>query len=157
MDLEVTEFESEDEETDGRADSAAMSLVKQMITLSAGVLALSATFLEKIGLLPIWLLSILALAWLALLLSIFGGIQTLSIIAKSRLNHDDNWSKDAGRRFARLAKYGFLAGIGLFAIFAFCHFRATKPATEATEHSTPIELSTPSPELKERHAPSAKP
>jgi hypothetical protein len=132
MDIEEIEFESEDEETDSRADSAAMSLVKQMITLSAGVLALSATFLEKISLLPIWLLLILALAWLALMLSVFGGIQSLSIIVKSRLNRDDNWSKGTGRGFAQLAKYGFLAGIGLFAIFAFCLFRTTG-------HSTPAE------------------
>jgi len=130
MDIEDIEFESEDDESDSRADSAAMSLIKQMITLSAGVLALSATFLEKISSLPVWLLLILAGAWLALMLSVFGGIQTLSIIVKSRLNRDDNWSKNSGRRFAQLSKYGFLVGIGLFAVFAFCLFRTTKSDSE---------------------------
>jgi hypothetical protein len=138
MDIEEIGFESEDEDPDNRADSAAMSLVKQMITLSAGVLALSGTFLEKINSLPLLLMLVLALAWLALILSVFGGIQTLSIIVKSRLNRDDNWSKHAGKRFAQLAKYGFLVGIGLFAIFAFCLFCTIN---SIPNHSTPSEQS----------------
>lgn len=138
MDIEEIGFESEDEDSDGRADSAAMSLVKQMITLSAGVLALSATFLEKVSSLPTLLSLILASAWLALILSVFGGIQTLSIIVKSRLNRDEGWSKSSGRKFAQLSKYGFLAGIGLFALFAFCLLHTTKPEPG---HSASVEQS----------------
>ena len=131
MDIEALGLDADGEDsTDSRADNAAIDLVKQMITLSAGVLALSATFLEKAGAIPTALLIVLAGAWLALILSVFGGIQTLSTIVKSRLNADDGWSKGAGKRYARLSKYGFLVGLSLFAVFAFILLHQLKPHVE---------------------------
>src|SRR5258708_842087 len=96
------------------ADSAAIDLVKQLITLAAGVLALSATFLEKVSPLSWSLLIILASSWLALIISIFGGLQAMSAIVKSRLDGDLEWSKGRGRSYAITSKYGFLVGITLF-------------------------------------------
>ena len=120
MDLEPTDWKNDSEQEEGtRADAAAVDLVKQLITLAAGVLALSATFLEKIGPLSRTLLVVLAGSWLALILSVFGGIQTMSAIVKSRLNGDNEWSKGRGRSYASTSKYGFLIGIALFALFAF--------------------------------------
>lgn len=119
MDIENIDQVSEPELDDRRADAAALDLVKQLITLASGVLALSATFLEKLGpLSPISLL-LLAAAWLALIVSVLGGIQTMSAIVKSRLKSDDEWSRGTARNFALASKYGFVTGITLFVVFAF--------------------------------------
>src|SRR5258708_33340102 len=119
MDLETELGQESEDSRDGRADSAAMDLLKQLITLAAGVLALSATFLEKVGPLSGTLLLILAASWLSLILSVLGGIQTLSVIVKSRLNGDDGWMKGSGKKYAQTSKYGFVAGKALFGPFAF--------------------------------------
>jgi hypothetical protein len=121
----------EDKQEDNRADTAAIDLVKQLITLAAGVLALSATFLEKIEPLSQGVLFILGAAWLLLIISVFGGIQTLSAIVKSRLNGDNLWSKGKGRNYALTSKYGFLLGIALFALFAFFLLAHRKPKVDA--------------------------
>lgn len=122
MDLDLNpqlEEPDEPEEPGCEADSAALDLVKQLITLAAGVLALSATFLEKIGAQPLGLLIVLALSWLSLIASVFFGLQTMSVIVKSRINKSDEWSRGRGRAYARNSKFGFLCGITLFAVFAF--------------------------------------
>jgi hypothetical protein len=126
MDLETTGHDSDSTRQDalasqdeGRADVVAIELVKQLITLAAGVLALSATFLEKVGSLSHTVLVFLAFAWLALVISVFGGLQAMSAIVKSRLDKNTDWSKGSGKKYASLSKYGFLLGILLFAAFAF--------------------------------------
>lgn len=120
MDLETNEGipESEQDEPGNGAESVARDLLKQLITLAAGVLALSATFIEKIAPLPTPLLIVLAGSWLALITSVFCGLQTMSIMVKSKINSDDEWSKGRGRRYAQISKYGFVVGIALFAAFA---------------------------------------
>ena len=99
------------------ADEAALELMKQLIALGSGVLALSATFLEKLTATPIALIAILALSWLALVLSVFFGLETISAIVQSRLDSNDEWSRGYGYRSAITCKWGFVCGIALFAVF----------------------------------------
>jgi hypothetical protein len=102
-----------------RADDVAIELMKQLITLASGVLALSATFVEKLQLVPVYLPIILALSWCALVLSVFGGLQAISAIVKSRLDPEESdWSEGYGKVRARIAKYAFIVGISLFAVVA---------------------------------------
>jgi hypothetical protein len=102
-----------------KADEVALELMKQLITLASGVLALSATFVEKLKLTPVYLPIILAFSWCALVLSVFGGLQTISAIVKSRLDPDESdWSEGYGKVRARIAKYAFIVGISLFALVA---------------------------------------
>jgi hypothetical protein len=102
-----------------RADEVALELMKQLITLASGVLALSATFVEKLQLVPVYLPIILALSWGALVLSVFGGLQAISAIVKSRLDPEESdWSEGYGKVRARIAKYAFIVGISLFAVVA---------------------------------------
>ena len=110
---------------DTDAHTIALELMKQIITLAAGVVALSATFLEKIKTGSISLV-VLGLSWVALVISIFFGLQTISAIVKSRLNPEEHeWSKGRGQAYARISKYAFVVGISLFAIFAFLLFVLT--------------------------------
>lgn len=107
-------------EPQARADEVALELMKQLITLASGVLALSATFVDKLKSIPVYLPLVLALSWCALVLSVFGGLQTISAIVKSRLDPEESdWSTGYGRIRARIAKYSFIVGISLFAVVAF--------------------------------------
>lgn len=105
-----------------KADEAALELIKQLITLTAGVLALSAAFLDKLPTVPIYMLGTLLLAWAALVISMVCGLKTISAIVKSRLKFDDEWSSGAGKRFASCCQWCFVIGITTFAIFAFTSF-----------------------------------
>ncbi len=103
-----------------RADEAARELMKQLITLASGVLALSATFVGRLGDVSVYLLILLAISWLALIISVFFGLQTLSAIVQTHLNPEESdWSRGYGRMSARISKYAFILGIALFAVFAF--------------------------------------
>jgi len=104
---------------DSDAHQIALELMKQIITLASGVVALSATFLDKLQAGAVSL-GLLGLSWVALVVSIFFGLQTISAIVKSRLDPEhQHWSRGSGQTFARISKYAFVAGIFLFAIFAF--------------------------------------
>jgi hypothetical protein len=100
------------------AHEVALELMKQLIALASGVLALSATFLEKFVPLAPYRLVVLVLAWLLLAFSIFFGLETISAIVQSRLNDGADWSLGYGYKCAKAAKYLFVAGICLFAVFA---------------------------------------
>lgn len=100
------------------AHQIALELMKQLITLASGVVALSATFLEKFGKDSLHRI-LLGLSWIALVTSIFCALQTISAIVKSRLNPEHQWSKGSGQIYARASKYAFVIGIFLFAVFAF--------------------------------------
>lgn len=103
-----------------KAEEAALELMKQLIALASGVLALSATFVGRLQDTSVYFVSLLALSWLSLVISIFFGIQTLSAIVQSRLTPDEtDWSSGYGWKSAKISKYGFVIGIALFAIFAF--------------------------------------
>ena len=104
------------------AHQIALELIKQLITLSSGVLALSATFIDKFKSDSPWILIILILSWFSLIISILAGIQTISIIVQSRLLNIIDWSKDVGQRYASISKYSFVLGVVLFAAFALISF-----------------------------------
>jgi hypothetical protein len=132
VDLDLSDPKDDsDQEENRRADTVAIDLVKQLITLAAGVLALSATFLERIGPVSWKLLVVLAASWLSLICSLFGGLQTMSAIVKSRLSQDSEWSKGLGRKYALTSKYGFLVGIALFALFAFFLLASLKTTVDS--------------------------
>jgi hypothetical protein len=101
------------------AHEVALELVKQLITLASGVIALSATFIEKIKPLRQLLFVVLAASWVALLVSVLFGLETISAIVKSRLESNSSWSQGYGRKAAKISKYAFVGGIFLFALFAF--------------------------------------
>jgi hypothetical protein len=102
-----------------KADEVALELIKQLITLSAGVLALSATFIDKLPRGPSYVLLVLLVSWIALVLSIYCGLKTISTIVKSRLESNDDWSKKEGKTYARWCQHFFLSGITVFASFAY--------------------------------------
>ena len=100
------------------AHKIALELLKQLITLSSGVLALSATFIKEFASVPIYLIIVLIVAWACLIASILFGLQSISAIVKSRLNPDFDWSEGTGKWTAAASKYAFVAGISFFALFA---------------------------------------
>jgi hypothetical protein len=100
------------------AAEAAIELMKQLITLSAGVLALSATFIEKLEPQGVLSIAVLVIAWLALVVSLIAALDTISAIVKSRLKPEFDWSTGRGQRAAGISKYSFVLGIVLVAAVA---------------------------------------
>ncbi|NIM94970.1 MAG: hypothetical protein GTO18_14815 [Anaerolineales bacterium] len=109
------------------AHTIALELMKQLITLSSGVLALSATFIAATTTEVSAYFIILLLAWICLAGSLFFSLQTVSVIINSRLDSDIDWSMGAGRIYAALSKYLFFGGLVLFAIFAFISLFTSNP------------------------------
>lgn len=103
----------------GPAADTALELMKQLITLSSGVLALSATFIGNFSTTRALYLSMLVAAWVSLTLAVLTGLETISAIVKSRLLPEYDWSCGRGLKTARISKYSFVVGLALFAIFAF--------------------------------------
>lgn len=124
-----------------KADEAALELMKQLITLASGVLALSAAFIDKLPKTPKPFLSILILSWLSLIAALFFGLRTISTIVKSRISNDHEWWRGKGRSYGRTCRYSFLAGIGLFAAFAFISLAL--PASKENEITLTIRTDDP--------------
>jgi hypothetical protein len=132
------------QERNGPAADTALELMKQLIALSSGVLALSATFVGEFSTKSLFLIFILALAWLSLTVSVLAGIQTISAIVKSRLDENYDWSAGWGRTTARISKFGFVFGLGLFALFALMSLaRASGDEPDANCASSKIMLQCP--------------
>jgi hypothetical protein len=104
------------------AHQVALEFLKQLITLSSGVLALSAAFIENFFPASLWQSVFLFASWVCLALSIYFGLQAISEIVQSRLMPGLNWAKGPGRRDAAASKNFFVVGIILFAVFAFISF-----------------------------------
>ena len=102
----------------GPPADTALELMKQLITLSSGVLALSATFISEFATSSFILIAVLGVAWLALIFAVLAGLETISAIVKSRLSEDYDWSEGYGKRVAQVSKYSFVIGLALFASFA---------------------------------------
>ena len=117
MDLEQEELRRKN--PNGPAADTALELMKQLITLSSGVLVLSATFIGNFSTASALLLTVLAAAWVFLTIAVLAGLETISAIVKSRLFPEYDWSRGRGQTTARVSKYSFVAGLALFAIFAF--------------------------------------
>jgi len=104
--------------TDNDAAQIALEYIKQIITLSAGILALSGTFIEKLVKTISYYTLLLPVAWILLLVSIYFGLETISTIVKSKLDQDENeWSKGHGLTCASTCKRCFVAGIAIFLLF----------------------------------------
>jgi hypothetical protein len=105
----------------GAADFA-LEWVKQVITLASGIVALSATFLEKITTNINWTLILLIMSWGCFIASVMTGLETISTIAKSHLDDNNDWSIDSGYRYAKACKILFIVGFCLFCLFASLSF-----------------------------------
>lgn len=127
-------------EPEPAASEAALEYLKQIITLAAGIIAFSGTFIEKVGGLPWYYVVVLLLSWAALVASVLLSLQTISAIIKSRLDKNTNWSTEGGKTLATASKYSFVSGLCLFAIFAFILLVHKKPSEP--QH---IEITNPSP------------
>src|SRR5438105_5551390 len=101
------------------ADTVALELLKQLITLSSGVLALSATFAAKFEADRVYLFVLLGIAWFLLLLSIYAGLQAMSALVKALTHPHFTFVRDRLYTYARTSKFSFAAGISVFATFAF--------------------------------------
>src|SRR5438477_11872556 len=100
------------------AADAALELMKQLITLSSGVLALSATFIENLEPVGPVFIGGLVVAWLALVVALIAALETISAIVKSRLKPEFDWSTGRGQKAAVVSKYSFVVGIVLVATVA---------------------------------------
>jgi hypothetical protein len=100
------------------AADAALEFVKHLITLSSGMVAISATFVSHFSSAPRWSLIILAAGWLLLTASVVGGLNAISSIVMSRLHSNDDWADHPGKAWARLSRWGFVSGLVAFALFA---------------------------------------
>lgn len=101
-----------------RAADAAIELLKQLITLASGALALSATFVSSFRastLAPV----LLPVCWVVLVASVLAALEAISAIVKSRLTPEFPWSKGYGRTMAALSKYCFVGGLATLATVAF--------------------------------------
>jgi hypothetical protein len=112
---------------------AALEFLKQIIALASGVLAISATFIEKFWT-PKWQLQgLLSLSWLLLVTAILAGLQGLSSLVQVLRRPDLGSSTIAARNWARLSKWTFIVGIAGFCLFAFLAafpFRETMKPTD---------------------------
>jgi hypothetical protein len=107
--------EEEDPSTKAAQESV-RDLAKLLISLSSGVIALSATFAEKLSLGVGLVVVVLHLAWIVLVLSIFFGVQALSTLAHAQETGAVEWGK---RTFQPLRKcwQTFQAGVVLLIIY----------------------------------------
>ena len=131
------------------ASDVALEFSKHLITLSSGIVALSATFVSDFVDAPLWSLYFLLAAWLCLAASVFGGLKTISGIIQSRLLQSDDWSTGRRTWWAKLSRWGFLVGMTFFAAFAAAVLLRGHPphAAEAAHH----------PEVAATHSGSARP
>jgi len=109
-------------EPNNDAHNVALEWIKQIITLSTGVIALSATFMTHILKTPNWTVWLLILSWILLLLAIILGLETISVITNSRIHQNNDWTSESGRKKAKAGKYSFILGICFFALFALINF-----------------------------------
>lgn len=100
------------------AANVALEWVKQIITLASGIVALSATFLEKMGTYPDWILIILIISWACFISSVITGLTTISSIVQSNLLNNNDWSVDTGKQNAVACKWLFIIGVVIFCVFA---------------------------------------
>jgi hypothetical protein len=116
MGLTTPTLEKRDEKVAG---STALELLRQLITLASGVLALSSTFIDKLWSPTLALQILLAVAWIILALSIVAGLQAMSALVQGALQPDFSWTQTSARNWAVTSKWAFIIGIAAFALYAF--------------------------------------
>lgn len=104
---------------DRAARDTALELLKQIITLSAATLALSATFLEKFPIASKLHLVTLGIAWVSLVVSLVCALQAISsMIQRLRRPELGNWAGGSTQLHAWWAKCLFVVGLCFLAAFA---------------------------------------
>jgi hypothetical protein len=104
---------------EGAARDTALELLKQLITLAAATLALSATFLEKLPPISLWHIGLVALSWTCLVSSLICALHAISsMIQRLRRPELGNWAEGSTKTFARWARLLFVVGLGALAAFA---------------------------------------
>ncbi|MFC2141247.1 hypothetical protein ACFLQP_03010, partial [Acidobacteriota bacterium] len=104
------------------AHNIALEWIKQIITLSTGIIVLSATFITTIFNKLNWSIGLLIISWILLLLAIIFGLETISVITNSRIHQDMLWTKGSGKKKIKATKWLFINGISFFIVFALINF-----------------------------------
>jgi hypothetical protein len=99
------------------AGETALELMKQLITLSSGVLALSAAFLDKFRVESRLEYVPLLLSWTLLIAALIAALDTISAIVKSYLTPEHKWHTGRGYTSARISKWTFVLGLICFGVF----------------------------------------
>jgi hypothetical protein len=100
------------------AGPIALELMKQLITLSSGVLALSAAFLDKFRVSHSWEYLPLIISWVLLIASLITALNVISAMVQSRLKPEREWHTGRAKLFGRISKIAFVLGISSFGLFA---------------------------------------
>jgi hypothetical protein len=108
--------------TTNDAHNVALEWLKQIITLSSGIIVLSATFIGSIFKKLNWSVSLLVLSWVLFVLAIVFALETMSVITQSRISGNQEWIKGRGRNYARDAKRLFIAAVSVFMVFTLINF-----------------------------------
>ena len=98
------------------AQGSASDLVKLLISLASGVLALSATFIEKLSLGARWVIIVLYFSWAALIVSIIFGVRTLSKLTHAQQTGTTQWGQMALPSMRWCWRF-FQAGVVLLMIY----------------------------------------
>lgn len=112
----------------------ALELMKQLITLSSGILALSAAFLDKFRVPHAWEYSPLILSWVLLIISLIAALNVISAMVQSRLTPEREWHKGWPKTVGRISKVTFVSGVCSFGLFALL---ATWSNTSQPKEDTP--------------------
>ena len=96
----------------------ALELMKQLITLSTGVLALSAAFLDKFRVSNPWDYLPLILSWAFLIASLIAVLNVISAMVQSRLKPEREWHTGRAKTLGRISKVTFVLGLSSFGLFA---------------------------------------
>jgi hypothetical protein len=110
--------DNNDKEINNDAHTIALELLKQIITLSSGIIVLSATFIKDIFSNPFYVFIPLFLSWIVFSIAIIYALNCIDGITQSRIENDDRWKKGATKNEAGYAKTFFIIGIIVFMIFA---------------------------------------
>jgi hypothetical protein len=117
IDSDSDEPESETSDSPVRSgQKPAGDLVRLLITLASGVLALSATFVEKLSAGSGWSIVVLYLSWVALVASIIFGVKALSMLADAQRTSATQWAETTFPSMTRCWQ-SFQAGIGLLMVY----------------------------------------
>ncbi len=100
------------------AHEVALEWLKQLITLSSGIVAFSGTFVPLVSEILKWPLVLLGVSWLLFIVVIVLCLEVVSAITYSRLHNDDNWAQGKFKTMALIAKWCFIGGMILFVAFS---------------------------------------
>jgi len=104
--------------TQSDAHEVFLEWLRQLITLSSGIIAFSGTFVPLVSTEPRWPLLLLGVSWLLFIATIVSCLEVVSAITFSRIHNNDSWTKGTAHNMALIAKWSFISGITLFVIFA---------------------------------------